>query len=75
MNQQTTGKNSMSKEPVCTHPTSPSQNEYIVLMQHADAEADRSYYTLTANDPDHAEEQALDENPNANAIAVYARVR
>lgn len=48
--------------------------EYVVLIQIGDDEENRQYLPILAEDPQHAEEQALDENEDHRVIALFARV-
>ena len=56
-------------------PSVPAHDQYIVLVQtEADPETWR-FLHFSADDPQHAQEQALDEDPNNTVTAVFHRIQ
>lgn len=48
--------------------------EYIVCVQEGEDERSRWFFTCEAEDPNHAEEQALDHDKSIRIISVYERI-
>lgn len=56
-------------------PSAPADDQYIVLVQSVADPETRRFLHFSADDPQHAQEQALDEDPNNTVTAVFHRIQ